>query len=370
MLGFEVTVDYSWFIIFGLVLWSFSMNLLPAAAPGYSSPSYLLAGLVSALALFASLLAHELSHSVVARAKGIEVEGITLFIFGGVARTRTEALTPGDEFQIAGVGPLASFVIALLFGALAVGGARAGLPELIVVPAQYLGYLNLVLAIFNLLPGFPLDGGRLFRAIVWKLTGNLTRATRIATMGGEGLGWALIGWGLYRAFVGAMIGGLWMVFIGWFLRNAAANSYRQHIVQSLLTGVTARQAMSDAPVTVRPDITLYDATEQVFDRHRFGAFPVTDGERPVGVVTRAQVDAVPEGDRTWRPVADAMAPLDARTVVTPDDPLLTVLEKLHASPARRLLVIEDGRLVGIIAPSDVAAWMQRARSAALRPDPK
>jgi Zn-dependent protease/predicted transcriptional regulator len=363
VLGFEVTVDYSWFIIFGLVLWSFSMSLLPEAVPGYSRAVYLVGGLVSALLLFASLLAHELAHSVVARAKGIPVDGITLFIFGGVARTRMEASSPGDEFQIAGVGPLSSFIIAVGFGALAIGGMRAGLPPILTVPAEYLGYLNLVLAIFNLLPGFPLDGGRLFRAILWKVTGNLTRATRIATLGGQWFGLGLIGWGALRAAQGVLMGGIWMMFIGWFLRNAARNSYRQHLVHAMLAGVKAEEVMTRLPTTIPPDIPIYDAMETYFGRSRFVAYPVAVGDRPVGIVTIFQVRETPESDWTWRPIEDVMTPIEERMTVAPDDAMMAALEKLQGSTLRRLLVVENGRLVGFLTANDVAGWLQKGRTA-------
>ena len=228
ILGFEISLDFSWFIILALVVWSFSTGVFPQESPGLTGPVYLTMGLAAALLFFASLLGHELSHSVVARAKGIKVEGITLFLFGGVARIRSEATKPGDEFLIAGVGPLASLVIAAIFLAIARFGGSVGLAGPWLVVADYLALLNFVLAVFNLLPGFPLDGGRLLRAAAWKLTGSLTRATRMATTGGRVLGYGLIGLGILEAFQGLVMQGLWLVFIGWYLRNAALASYRQH----------------------------------------------------------------------------------------------------------------------------------------------
>jgi Zn-dependent protease/CBS domain-containing protein len=360
VLGFEVSVDFSWFIIFFLVLWSFSMGLFPAQVPGLAPAAYLIAGLVTALLLFSSLLAHELSHSVVARMKGIPVEGITLFIFGGVARTRMEASSPGDEFQIAGVGPLSSFAIALMFAGLFYLGAQLGWPPLVLVATQYLAFLNFVLAVFNLLPGFPLDGGRLFRAIVWKVTGNLTRATRIATLAGQWFGLLLVGFGLLRAFQGFVMGGLWLVFIGWFLRNAAATSYRQHLVQAMLEGVTARQAMTPTPKTVPAGVTLVELMDDYFMRQRYLAYPVIDTGMPVGIITLHQVRDVPRDDWAGRTAADVMAPAD-RLAVAPDDSMLHVLEVLRDSPVRRVLVIEHGALAGILTANDVAGWLERAR---------
>jgi Zn-dependent protease/CBS domain-containing protein len=360
ILGFEVTIDFSWFVIFFLVLWSFSMGIFPTAAPGLTPPIYLAAGVVSALLLFASLLAHEISHSVVARAKGIPVEGITLFIFGGIARTRMEASSPGDEFQIAGIGPVTSFVIGLMFAGIFALGHTLGWPRLVLVAAQYLAFINVVLAVFNLLPGFPLDGGRLFRAILWKVTGNLTRATRIATLAGQWFGFALVAFGLLRAFQGFVMGGLWLVFIGWFLRNAAAQSYRQHVVQSMLEGVSANQAMTRDPHTVPADISLGSLMDDYILRERYLAYPVMEQARPVGIITLHQVRDVPRNDWENRTVAEVMAPLD-KLEVRPEDSMLRVLEKLQASPVRRVLVVRNGHLEGILTANDVAGWLERAR---------
>ena len=233
-LGFEIRIDYSWFFLFALILWSFAANVFPPMMPGLSQSAYLLMGGMAAILFFTSLLIHELSHAVVARAKGIHVEGITLFIFGGVARTSREASAPGDEFQIAGVGPLTSFALAALFWAIMTYGRTLGLDPAVTLVAAQLALLNLVLAIFNLLPGFPLDGGRLLRAVLWRLSGSLTRATRWATLAGQGVAWLLIALGAWQIALGGTVGGLWMIFIGWFLRTAAVASWRQHLMAERL----------------------------------------------------------------------------------------------------------------------------------------
>jgi Zn-dependent protease len=228
-LGIDVRVDFSWFIILGLILWSFTASVFPARLPGYSTWTYVLMGFAGGVLFFVSLLLHELSHSVVARAKGIPVEDITLFIFGGVARTRLEAAKPGDEFVIAGVGPLMSLAIAAVLWAFAWAGGRLGFAPPVLVVADYLALLNLILALFNLLPGFPLDGGRLLRSAAWHWTKDLKRATRIASTGGRWLGYVLIALGLLQAFNGVVISGLWLVFIGWFLRNLNTINLRADI---------------------------------------------------------------------------------------------------------------------------------------------
>lgn len=305
ILGFEVRIDASWFVIFFLVLWSFSVAVFPARVGGLSGGVYFALGLIGSLLFFATLLAHELAHSIVARAKGIGVEGITLFVFGGVARTRSEARTPGDEFVIAGVGPLASVLIAIALFGLAVSGNSLGLGIAPVVLLEYIAMLNLALAIFNLLPGFPLDGGRMFRAVVWKVTGSMRRATRIATRGGRWIGYALIALGIWSALRGAMVGGLWLALIGWFLRNAAISTEREQLAHQLLEGVRADQVM-----------------------------------------TR---------------VREIMTPIAQEQIVSVDDEMPHVLERVRASPSHTVAVIDHGHVAGVITPGEIAAWLERAR---------
>lgn len=361
ILGFEVSLDASWFIILFLVVWSFSSGVFPAQVPGLSPPVYLLMGVIGAVLFFVSLLAHELSHSVIARRKGIEVDGITLFLFGGVARTKSEATTPGDEFWIAFVGPLMSFAIGglLTFGSTALAGA--GVHPGIVAVLQYIGILNILLAVFNLLPGFPLDGGRVLRAIVWKITGDMRRATQVASLAGRGVGYLLIAVGAWQALSGNVVGGLWLGFIGWFLRNAAVAGLEQHALHDVLDRTTARQILTPVPETVSPDITLEDLTDRHFMQRRFRAFPVVQGEAPVGLISVNQVREVPRSEWAVRTARDAMTPLGEAIVVGPDDPLSAVLDKVRSSPSRRVLVVGNGRLEGIITAGDLAAWLGRLR---------
>jgi Zn-dependent protease/CBS domain-containing protein len=361
VLGFEIRIDSSWFILFALILWTFSYVAFPRQVPGLSTGVYLVMGLTGALLFFVSLLAHEISHSLVARAKNIPVEGITLFLFGGMAHTRMEAETPGDEFLIAGAGPVMSVAIAILLGGAWWAGAQLGWHPGVLAVLQYISLLNMVLAIFNLLPGFPLDGGRLFRAIVWKATGDVNRATRVASLGGRWLAYILIAFGLLSAFGGNVLGGMWMVFIGWFLRNAAISSYQQHMVLSMLAGVRARQAMTPDPDTVPADATVRELIEEYFMRRRYAAYPVMENGHAVGLVTLNATRAVPRNDWDMLTARELMEPADAALVVRPEEPMLTVLDRLKASPTRRLMVMKDGALVGIITTGDVGSWLERAR---------
>lgn len=362
VLGFEIRIDYSWFILFFLILWTFTMVVFPGMHPGLGVGAYAGMGVAATLLFFASLLAHELSHSVVARRRGVEVEGITLFVFGGMARTRMEAGRPEDEFVIAGVGPLSSFVIGAGFGAIWFLGTRLDWPVAITGVARYLAILNVLLAVFNLLPGFPLDGGRLFRSIAWKATGDLTRATRMASTGGRWLGFAIIALGIWSLFLGNFVGGIWLILIGWFLRNAALASYQQHMLRGVLEAVRAREAMTIHPEVVAPGLTLEELVDEYFLRRRFAAYPVVDdGGRPVGMVTLQQVKEVPREEWRRRTVADVMTPSSEGLVIGPEERLSTVVEKLVAIPSKRLLVASDGRLEGIITGTDVSAWLDRVR---------
>ena len=361
ILGFEIRIDISWFIIFFLILWTFTFAVFPVNFPGLSMMAYIAMGVIGTLLFFASLLAHEISHSLVARAKDIPVEGITLFIFGGMSRTRMEAETAGDEFQIAGVGPLTSLVLGGLFWAVAWVSFRAGGSMAIIGVAQYLALLNVLLAVFNLLPGFPLDGGRIFRAAVWKYSGDYTKATRWASNAGKGLAYLLIGFGLFSAFSGNIVGGLWLVFIGWFLRNAAVASYQQHLLQQVLTEVRAEDAMTRDPETVRPELTLQELVDEHFMRRRFDAFPVARNGQPLGLITLEQVREVPREEWPTRTVGDAMSPAEDGVTVRPDERMSDVLQKMEGAGHGRVLVTRDGHLEGIITTADVMGWVKRAR---------
>lgn len=362
--GFRFGVDFSWFIIFFLILWSFTAGVFPQQAPGLGGGVYLLMGVVGTLLFFASLVVHELSHALVARRRGIEVESITLFLLGGIARTRSEARTPGDEFRIAAVGPLTSLLIATVLGGLGMIGMNAGWHIGVVVVLQYLALLNLVLAIFNLLPGFPLDGGRVLRAAVWHFTKDQTRATRVAAASGRILAYVLFALGALQIFGGAVLGGIWLIFIGWFIRNAADAGYQQHLLRESLGGVTARDTMTATPQTIGPELTLDRVVEEYFLHTRYLSFPVVADGRALGIITLNQVKAVPREEWPARTVADTMTPVAQGIVVAPAEPLMRIVERLQASPVRRLLVVEDGRLVGYITAHDVAAWLEKSGLAA------
>ncbi|MQA90926.1 MAG: CBS domain-containing protein [Gemmatimonas sp.] len=359
--GLEIRIDYSWIIIFTLVLWTFTAGVFPTRVPGLNGATYLAMGFSGTLLFFLSVLLHEISHSLVAESKGIPVDGITLFVFGGIAHTRTEFEEPGDEFLIAAAGPVASFAIAGLFGLLSWAGPRIGAAPAVTAVAAYLALLNLILAVFNLLPGFPLDGGRLFRAAIWKATGDLTRATRVASIGGRVLAYALMGLGLLQIFAGGLIGGIWMIFIGWFVRNAAESSYLQQVLRSSLADVTVEDVMTTDIQTVPADLTLLEFVDAYVFRGRYESYPVVDEERPAGVLTFRQVKGIPQEEWSRRTVADTMTPLEPDGIVAPSTRMIEAMEKIQGSKAGRLLVEEEGRLVGIVTAGDLSRWIRRAQ---------
>jgi Zn-dependent protease/CBS domain-containing protein len=357
--GFEIRVDLSWFIIFFLILWTLTFSLFPATYPGLSSNAYIGMGIAGTLLFFLSLLLHELSHSLVAKTKGIPVEGITLFAFGGVSRTRMDAETPGDEFQIAGVGPLTSLVLAELFALIWWFGRNAGWSVPVTGVAAYLASINLGLAIFNLLPGFPLDGGRLFRSIIWKITGNLQKATRIASTGGKWLGYLLIAFGIWESFGADLLGGLWLILIGWFLNNAAESSYQQLLLELGLRGVKAKDLMTPNPETVTAELKLREFFDDFLLRHFHDGYPVTQGDRPIGIVTLNQVKEVPREQWQDLTVKDIMMPTERGIAARPEEEMTEVLQKMQAAGSRRMLITSDGKLEGIITATDIAKLLQR-----------
>jgi Zn-dependent protease/CBS domain-containing protein len=358
--GLEIRIDYSWFIIFFLILWTLAAGFFPQELPDAGTGVHIAMGVAGTILFFVSLLAHEVSHSLVAQGRDIPVEGITLFIFGGMAHTRMEAEEPGDEFVIAGVGPLASLVLAGLFWLLAWAGRSAGLGPEYTAVADYLAFINVALAVFNLLPGFPLDGGRLFRAAVWKVTGNLRKATQWATAGGKGLGYALMGWGLLQLFAGGAGGGLWLIFIGWFVRTAAESSFTQHVLRETLQGVKVREVMTSDPETVDADLSLQQFVDDRVMKGKHRAYPVLDDGRPAGIVALDQVKEVSRDDWADTTVGDVMTPLDADHRVDPGEDMAAVLEQLGGREGVRLLVTDGDALVGVITRGDLTRWMERA----------
>lgn len=360
ILGFEIRVDLSWLLIFFLILWTLTVNLFPFNYPGLDNTSYIVMGVSGTILFFTSLLLHEISHSLVAKTKDIPVEGITLFAFGGVSRTRMDAETPGDEFQIAVIGPLTSLALSGLFALISYFGKSAGWNVIITGVASYLAWINLVLAIFNLLPGFPLDGGRLFRSTIWKFTNNLQTATRVASIGGRLLGFGLIAFGFWQLFspIPNFIGGLWLILIGWFLNNAAAASYQELVLRTMLEGSRVSEVMTMKPETVSGDLSLQELMDNYFYNRSYESFPVMEDDRPIGMITFNQLKEVRREDWSQRTVKEMMIPLSEITV-NPQQDMAKVLTQMREARSRRLLVTDNGNLAGIISSTDISNWLQR-----------
>ncbi|MGH3344958.1 MAG: site-2 protease family protein [Carbonactinosporaceae bacterium] len=366
--GVKIGVNWSVLVIFALIGYGLSAGRFPDAYPGYGTPSYVTAGLATALVFFGSLLAHELAHAIVARRNGLEVEGITLWLFGGVARLGGEARDPGAELRIAGVGPLVSVLLGAGFLLLAWLVDVVGYQGLVVGGFAWLGAINLALAVFNVVPAAPLDGGRLLRSIVWWRTGDRLRATVVATRAGQVFGWVLVGGGLL-AFLGAgNVGGLWLALIGWFLISAASVEGQQATVRGRLGGLAVREVMTRDPKTAPGSMTVADFLDGEYFRYRHSAFPITgtDPGEPEGLVTMNRIKQVPPDRRATTLLQDIACPLDETPQARPDEPVADLLPRMNQSPEMRALVIDGGRLLGIVSPSDVTRtleWLSLRRSA-------
>jgi Zn-dependent protease/CBS domain-containing protein len=357
--GIEVRVDTSWTVIALLITYSMYLRFT-TIYPNLSTGSAVGFAILAAVLFFGSVLGHELAHALVSQARGIPVQDITLFLFGGATRARVESRGPGDEFLIAAVGPLSSGVFAALFWIIAILGQDAW-PRPLVGLFGYLAWVNLLLAAFNLVPGFPLDGGRLLRSAIWKATGNFTRATRYASLGGQAVGWLLVAGGVIFLLTGNLASAIWFAFIGWFLVQAARASYQELQVRDLLRGVEAQDVMARNLLRIPPQLSLREAMDDYFLRYDHSAFPVEEHGRTVGLLTLRGVRRVPSDQWPTRRVEEVMVPLGDQVVVTPHTRMDQVLGKLEDGEAGRVLVVEDGEVVGIITASDLSRWLRRWR---------
>ncbi|MGC5032296.1 site-2 protease family protein [Micromonospora sp. DT229] len=357
--GVPVGVNWSVLFIFALIWWGLSANLFPVSYPGRSVVAYVFAGLAAAVVFFLGLLAHEVSHAVVAKRNGLSVQGITLWLFGGVAELRGEARTPGAELRIAGVGPLVSLIIGVFFGAIAIVLSLAGVQGLLLGAMAWLAGINLLLALFNVLPAAPLDGGRLLRAAVWKATGDRTRASVVAARAGWVLGVLLIGLGLFRFLSGAGFGGLWLALIGWFLIGAASMEERQARVGDALRGVRVGEVMTPQPQTASGELTVADFVDNYLFAYRHTALPLTEDGRPVGLVTLDRVRGVPGDQRGSTTLAAVACRAEDLVLASPEEQLTDLLPRLSECADGRALVVIDGQLVGIVSPSDISRAVQR-----------
>lgn len=364
--GIAIRVHPSWVLIVVLIGYSFHVRIDTIYHDELASAAEVTLAAASALIFFSSVLLHELAHAAMARHRGIEVDGITLFLFGGATEAKVEGREPADELLTTIVGPLASVAIAGALGlvAYAIGDTSEPVPGTI----GYLGWLNLALAIFNLVPGLPLDGGRVLRASLWKMTGNFARATRIAARCGQFVGWALAGLGLLNVLAGYPEG-LWFVAIGWFLSQAAQFSYVDSVFERLVGNTTAGQMMTTDLITVPGELGVVEAIDEYFLRYDCSAFPVEANGRIVGMLSLRAVRNLHPDQRVGVAVKEIMTTLTNALVVNSDVPVIDVIESLRLNPDGRAFVSDsEGQIVGIITSRDLTRWLQRAEELDLAND--
>ncbi len=382
--GINIYVDLSWIFIFLLVTWNLAIGVFPSLHPTWSTALTWGTAVLAALLFFVSVLAHELAHSVVAKARGLPVNRITLFLFGGVSNIEREPTSPLTEFLMAIVGPLTSLILGIIFLFFAgvsvfTAGGFLGAPLRllsrlgpIATLVLWLGPINIILAIFNMVPGFPLDGGRVLRSILWAATNNLRRATHWASIIGQIIAWGfiIIGismvFGVNVPFFGTgLIGGIWLAFIGWFLNNAAQQSYRQVVLEDMLEGVAVSTLMRPNTVSVPPNIPINELVYDYIMNSDERAFPVLDGDRLVGMVSLGDVRKVPRAEWDATTVAQIMTPEDKLAVATPREDASQALNDISARDVRQMPVVQEGRLVGILRRADIMKWLQLHTQATL-----
>jgi len=347
--GFTVRIDTSWFIVAVLVTWSLAAVAFPQMAPGFTTTGYWVMGVLGALGLFASVVLHELSHASVARRFALEMRGITLFIFGGVAEMNDEPPNPKVEFWVAIAGPIASLVI----GGACLLAAATGLPSAARTVVGYLGYVNIALALFNMIPAFPLDGGRVLRSVLWHVKGSLRQATRIPAAIGGGFGFVLIAVGVLLLVSGEIVQGIWLGLIGLFVRNAAQMSYQQLLLRRVLEGEPVARFMNSHPVTVPPAISVEELVEQYVYRHHYKLFPVVGNGRLEGCVTTRQIKELPRAEWANTPVRQLTTSCSNDNSIAPDADAMEALSTMSRNRESRLLVVEGGELRGVLALKDL-----------------
>ncbi len=362
ILNIPIGLDYSWFLVFALLTWTLATSYFPAEFRNWSTGQYWVVGAATAILMFASVLLHELGHSVIAMRYKIPVRSITLFIFGGVAQIASEPPSARAEFWIAIAGPVVSFALAIFFGLLQpVVGAVAPLLAL----AKYLAYINGTLALFNLIPGFPLDGGRVFRAIVWGVTRNLRRATLIAANLGRLIAFLFILFGAWQIVTGNLSNGLWIAFIGWFLESAASSQLQHQVLHDSLAGHRVSDMMSRNYTLIPAETTL----QQLVDLHILGSgqrsFVITQGDQVIGLLTPQRIRETPSDAWPMTSVAQAMLPAAQVKPVQPDEELWTAWEEMSPDGVNQLPVVADGRLLGILSRDDIIGFLRARREMGL-----
>lgn len=353
--GITIGIHYTWLFVFGLVTYSLAVDFFPAMYNDWSTAAYWTAGLLASLLLFASVLAHELGHSFVAQSKGVPVSSITLFIFGGIATITKESQRARDEFEIAIAGPVVSLGIGVL--ALLSYGLLAGVSNFASAVLAYLGVANLLLFGFNLIPSFPLDGGRVFRALVWGIHKNAERATWVASTVGAGVGILFVIGGILWVFIDP-ISGIWLAAIGWFLHSAAKQSLEQLRLERSLAGVQVSTLMVKHPITIGPSATLSDVVDHFIIGHNVRSLPVVASDHLLGIITVTDIRGVPRDEWSLRTVREHMTPSERLVTTAPDAPVEEVLQAMAEHDVHQVPVVRDARLVGVLTRNAVMQFLQ------------
>lgn len=352
--GFEVRINPSWFILAFLIAWTLAVGYFPYVNKGLSPLAYWTMGICGAVGLFFSIVFHELCHSLVGRVYGLPITGIQLFIFGGVAEMSKEPENAKTEFLMAFAGPVSSCFLGACFYLLFKLGTIAGWPDAVNAVLRYLGYINILLAIFNLLPGFPLDGGRIFRSILWGWRKDFKWATRVATIWGEGFGWGLIVLGILLVVKGALISGIWMGLIGFFLKNAAQGSYQSFLVQEVFHRDKIKKYTKPNPITAPSSISLQTLVDDYFHQHYFKMYPVVDNDqRLLGYISFEEIRKYPRESWTQTTVREAMQPISEDITIDAEASVISALQKMTTEKVGRLLVTDKGTLYGVISLRDL-----------------
>lgn len=352
VMGIPMRVHFSWFIVFGLITWSLSTHYFPKAAPDLPVASYWIKGTLAALLLFASVAFHELSHSYVAKKYHIPITSITLFIFGGIAQMKGEPPHPKAEFRMAIVGPVSSFFLSAFFFLIAIN-TTGGLKALF----SYLAQINFILGAFNLIPGFPMDGGRILRSVIWSKTKDYFYATKKASNFGQKIALFFVIFGTFLIFSGSS-GGLWLLLIGWFLYMAAQSSSQQATLQEVLSSIKVKDVMVRDIVTLNSPITIDEVVDKYFLRYGYGGFPVIDNGKFLGITSLKEIKDVPRKDWSKVKVSDILVPHDKKWEVSPDSDVMEALELMIKEDKGRIIVMENDKVVGLITRNGIARYLQ------------
>jgi Zn-dependent protease/CBS domain-containing protein len=357
LFGFHVKMDFSWFILAVLIVWSLARGLFPHFYKGFSASTYWVMGIAGAIGLLFSIVFHELWHSLIARRFGLPMKGITLFIFGGVAEMSEQPPSPKAEFFMAIAGPLASIFLGIGLMLISMIGEGIGLSRALMGVIEYLAWINLILAGFNLIPAFPLDGGRVLRSVLWGWKENINWATNISSKIGSAFGFALIIFGVVEVIAGNFIGGAWMFLIGLFIRSSSQMSYKQMVLRNSFYGEKISKYMASNPVKVSPDISLEKLIEDYIYKYHYKMYPVVEKEKIIGCVELKSVKNIPKEERASKKVRDIMEACSKSNTISPDEKADKVLSLMQQKRRSRLMVVEGDKLVGVISIKDLMDFL-------------